>query len=426
MFQKIKALYIENRIWIQPIKYVVVSFIISIIVVLIDARVIPMHDYIPEVFLTSVELAIEILSTLSGALLTMTTFTFSTIMVVLTTYSSDFTPRVVENFLTDESTTKVLGIFVGGFFYCITSLFFMRNSLSEYSIIAATIAIIYSVVCIFYFIAFVYSVSSSIQVSKLISRLFNESSQVIDETIKFREEHKMFNEKEIEIHKSKADICANDNGYLQDIDFERILNHIDDMNCEVIVSKRIGEFISKSQIVATIYYNQYDITDTFSKKISNCFVLEEEKNAFIDYNFSIQKIIEIALRAISPGINDPNTSVQCIKNIGVLLGELSRVNGNLISIEKDDSKSKIIYKDIDLKNDIYFTFYQIVHYGKEDISIVIALFEALDIIIRKATFENMPIIKEFSNYVYDMTIENYRNSLDREILIAKNESIQAI
>lgn len=426
MIQKIKELYVENRIWIQPIKYVLVSFMISIIVVLIDTRFIPISKYIPNVFTTSIDLAKEILSTLSGALLTMTTFTFSTIMVVLTTYSSDFTPRVVENFLTDESTTKVLGIFVGGFFYCITSLFFMRNSLTEYSIIAATIAIIYSVVCIFYFIAFVYSVSSSIQVSKLISRLFNESSQVIDETIKFRESHEIFDESEIEVHKSKADILSTENGYLQDINFKSILDQIKDMNCKIIINKRIGEFISKDQIIATIYYNEKDVTDKFSKKISDYFLLEEEKNAFSDYNFSIQKITEIALRAISPGINDPNTSIQCIKNIGVLLAKLSKVDGKLICIKNDDTKGKIIYKDIDLKNDVYFTFYQIVHYGKEDISVVIALFEALDIIIRSATFKNVPIIQEFSNYIYDMTIDNYRNNLDREILIAKNESIQAI
>lgn len=426
MIQKIKELYVENRIWIQPIKYVLVSFMISITVALIDTRFIPISKYIPNVFTTSIDLAKEILSTLSGALLTMTTFTFSTIMVVLTTYSSDFTPRVVENFLTDESTTKVLGIFVGGFFYCITSLFFMRNSLTEYSIIAATIAIIYSVVCIFYFIAFVYSISSSIQVSKLISRLFSESSEIIDKTIKFREEHEVFDENKIEIHKSKTDILSGENGYLQDINFKGILDQIAGMNCKIVINKRIGQFISKDQIVATMYYNEKDISEEFSKKISEWFLLEEEKNAFSDYHFSIQKITEIALRAISPGINDPNTSIQCIKNIGVLLAKLSKVDGSLISIKNDDNKSKIIYKDIDLRNDMYFTFYQIVHYGKEDISVVIALFDALDIIIRKADFKNAPIIKEFSNYIYDMTIDNYRNNLDREILIAKNENIQAI
>ena len=424
MLQKIKELYVDNRIWIQPIKFILISFMISIVTILIDTRVIPLHRYIPDVLLTSVDLAKEILSTLSGALLTMTTFTFSTIMIVLTTYSSDFTPRVVENFLTDESTTKVLGVFVGGFFYCITSLFFMRNSLSEYSIVAATIAIIYSVVCIFYFISFVYSVSSSIQVSKLINRLYKESSEVIKRTMKFREENEILNEENIDIYKSKSDVYSQENGYLEEIKFDTIKGHIDGMTCKIVIKESIGQFISKNQIIATIYYNEKDISTDWYEKITQCFVLEEERSVYGDYNFSIQKITEIALRAISPGINDPNTAIHCIKILGVLTAKLSEVDGNEICIVGKDPKSKIIYKDIDLKKDIYYIFYQLVHYGKEDISVVIALFEALDIVVRKTNFKNINIVKEFAEYIFDITIGSFHSKIDIEILKEKNYKIQ--
>lgn len=424
MFRKIKELYVDNRIWIQPIKFIVISFLISVLTILIDTRTIPGHEYIPEVLLTSVDLAKEILSTLSGALLTMTTFTFSTIMIVLTTYSSDFTPRVVENFLTDDSTTKVLGVFVGGFFYCITSLFFMRNALTEYSILAATIAIIYSVVCIFYFISFVYSVSASIQVSKLVSRLYKESSEVIDRAMNFRAKHEALDEKDRGIYKSKSDIYSQDNGYLEEVKFDDLMEHTKDMTCKVVIKERIGQFVSKNQIIATIYYNDSDISTSWYKSVTECFVLEEERSVYSDYNFSMQKIAEIALRAISPGINDPNTAIQCIRILGVLVGKLSESNGGEICIAVDDSSSKIIYKDMDLKKDIYYTFYQIVHYGKEDISVVLALFEALNIVVRKTNFKNINIVKEFSNYIFDSTIESFRNKIDIEILREKNYEIQ--
>ncbi len=426
MFQRIKELYIGNRIWIQPIKYILVSFLISILTVLADTRTIPVIEFVPEILLTSVGLAKDILATLSGALLTMTTFTFSTIMIVLTTYSSDFTPRVVENFLTDESTTRVLGVFIGGFFYCITSLFFMKNSLTEYLIISATIAIIYSVVCIFYFIAFVYSVSSSIQVSKLISRLYGESSDVIDKTITFRQKNISFDDEELDIYKSKTDLYSQDNGYLEDIAFEAILSYTDDFDCKIRITKRIGEFISKNQVIAEIYYNETDVSNSFYKKITDCFLLEQERKIYNDYNFSIQKITEIALRAISPGINDPNTSIHCIRILGVLIGKLSQVNGNLLCIAHENGKSKIIYQDIDLKSDIYYTFFQIVHYGKEDISVIIAIFEALYIISVKSAFKNTHIIKEFAEYVYDSSIDHFTNKLDIELIQQRNFEIQSI
>lgn len=426
MFQRLKEIYVDNRIWIQPVKYILISFIISIVTVLADTRTIPIVEYLPDVILTSVGLAKEILATLSGALLTMTTFTFSTIMIVLTTYSSDFTPRVVENFLTDESTTRVLGVFIGGFFYCITSLFFMRNSIKEYLIVSATIAIIYSVVCIFYFISFVYSVSSSIQVSKLISRLYEEASEVIERTITFRQRNVSFDEEEFEIYKSKTDVYSQQNGYLEDIEFKTILDYTKDFSCKIIISKRIGEFISKNQVIACIYYNESDVSDNFYKKLTECFLLEQERKVYNDYNFSIQKITEIALRAISPGINDPNTSIHCIRILGVLMGKLSQTNGNLLCISTDDCKSKIIYRDIDLKTDIYYTFFQLVHYGKEDVSVILAIFEALKIISVKSAFKNTHIIKEFAEYVYDSSIDNFKNKLDIELIQKINLEIQDI
>ena len=98
MITKIKLFYNENKMWMQLLKYIFLSVLLALLIILIDTKTIVGLDYIPKIFLTSVDLAKEILSTLTGSLLTITTFTFSTIMVVLTMYSSDFSPRVVNNF----------------------------------------------------------------------------------------------------------------------------------------------------------------------------------------------------------------------------------------------------------------------------------------------------------------------------------------
>ena len=119
MLQKLIMLYENKRMWIILGAYFLVALFLSIIVILIDNRTLPVQQYIPDVFFTSVALARQILGMLAGVLLTITTFTFSTILIVLTMYSSQFSPRVIENFLTNKITLTVLGIYVGGFFYCI-------------------------------------------------------------------------------------------------------------------------------------------------------------------------------------------------------------------------------------------------------------------------------------------------------------------
>ena len=172
MREKLKVLWDDNRTWLYVAEYVGIAVVLLVAVLLVDLRVVPLIDHIPDVLLTSLELAKSIHSTLAGALLTITTFTFTTTMAVLTTYSSNYSPRVVENFLQQKSTMKVLGTFAGGFVYCICCLFFMRNAFSDYRILSAGIAILYAVWCVIQFVVFILSVANAVQMQNLVAGLY--------------------------------------------------------------------------------------------------------------------------------------------------------------------------------------------------------------------------------------------------------------
>lgn len=423
MIDKIKIFFRNNRMWMYLVEYIFISLFLSIVVIMIDARIVPLLDYIPSFLLTSVELAKVILGTLAGSLLTMTTFTFSTILVVLTMYSSDFSPRVVNNFLTDSITMKVLGVFIGGFFYCILTLFFMRNAFSEYSVLSATIAVLYAALCIIYFVIFVFRVSSSIQATKLISRLYDESYEIIERELKHREDQLSLDKYEIGVYRSKLDILSDRNGYLELIGFKDILKTLKELEVKLIIQADIGEFVAKNQEIATLYYNEDKIDENLSELILRQFSIEEERIAYNDYRFSLQKIVDIALRAVSPGINDPNTAIHCINILGVLLSKLGSIKGRYTVIRDQDSKAVVVYEDFDFKEDMYFTFYQILHYSKNDISILVSIFNALKIIIKSSTIEKKDTIREFSEYIYDTSIDNFTHDFDIKVLKRAKEAI---
>lgn len=103
---KIGVFMSENNMWFSLGKYLIISLLLATLAIMIDTKYIPVLKYIPEIFLASIGLAKLILGTLTGSLLTITTFTFSTIMVVISMYSSNFSPRVVNNFLTDKITMR--------------------------------------------------------------------------------------------------------------------------------------------------------------------------------------------------------------------------------------------------------------------------------------------------------------------------------
>lgn len=238
MVAKIKIFYQENKMWVYLAQYMLISLALAIFAILLDVRYIPVLKYIPDLFLTSVDLAKLILSTLAGSLLTITTFTFSTIMVVLTMYSSNFSPRVVSNFLTEKITMKVLGIFIGGFFYCLLTLFFMKKTYAEVLVISATIGVIYAVLCIIYFVVFVYTVSSSVQASKLISRLYDESIVIINKTLEKRSGLETLEDYSTEYFGFSYDILSNYSGYLVLIEFEEIVRSLSDYEADLVIEKK--------------------------------------------------------------------------------------------------------------------------------------------------------------------------------------------
>lgn len=424
MIKKIRILYEDNIVWINLSKYLGISILLSAFVLLIDTKLIPVHWIVPSFLLTSVDLAKTILGALAGALLTITTFTFSTIMVVLTTYSSNFSPRVVENFLTDKVSMRVLGIFTGGFFYCIITLLFMRENL-EGMVLSATVAVIYSIVCIIYFVIFVFSVSSSIQASKLINRLFAQSRMLIEKTLAFREKHETVMSYSTEFYERQYQVQATEHGYLGLINFTSMLTLISDVDCTVVIHVDVGTFITKNMELFTVCYNDADeLPENLDRKIENCFTLTHEKSTIGDYGFSIQKIVEVALRALSPGINDPNTAIECIRFLGVILVRISESENKYSILQNEDRLGRILYEDFNFKKNLDSFYSQIIHYGKEDLSVMDALFEALKSVARCSSPANKQHIKWFSSYAYDKVKPYHPHPYDLEILESHNQEIQ--
>lgn len=356
MFKKINTLYKNNKMWFILSGYIFISLLLTTTVILVDNRIFEIQKYIPTILFTTVELAKDILGMLAGALLTITTFTFSTILIVLTMYSSQFSPRVVENFLKNKITMKVLGIYVGGFFYCITTLLFMRNTSQDYLVISATVGVLFSILCILYFVIFVYTVSSSIQANKLIERLYDESNLAIENTLSFIEDKERVDQFAVDQYNFQEEIFSKKNGYLNIIDYDSIMSLIRELDGKMFIDISIGDFLSEKQRIGILYYSKEDIEEEYIEELIKFFSLGDERYSFSDYKYSLQKIIEISLRAISPGINDPYTAIRCVIMLGVLLGKLAEIDDSYTVIKSEDSKATITYASLDFRKDLFSTF----------------------------------------------------------------------
>lgn len=420
---------IKTSIWLYPTIYSIGAFILSVVIKILETTYSDeMSLYLSTVFYTKSELAQTVLGIVASAFITIATFTFSTTMVVLTMYSSQFTPRVVENFLNNKVTMKSFGVFLSGFIFAISSLLFTKTSQNENLVISASIGIIYVIVGLVYFLIFIHNVATYVQASHLIQRLQDEARKKIKEYNDFEDKASILSKEEmIEMVKYKYffDVYAHSDGYIQEINYQKLQKIAQNHNCIICFKKVVGQFISLETKILTIYYEEKNILDEIDiEEINKLILIGNKKTQTQDFSFTIQKIVEIAVKALSPGINDPNTAIHCLNIIGILLRDLSHIEKGYILLKKDDELGHIIYEAYDFEVLLDDAFSQIIFYGQADVSVIVVALKSLRIIKTKASKYNKEIIDNYAKYLIEKQLKLSDDKLHHTKI--KNEYVDLI
>ncbi|SDI97762.1 DUF2254 family protein [Dolosicoccus paucivorans] len=163
----------NNRNILNIIKFSLISVFLLIFSFLIDRSRLIGDEWLAPLMLTK-EISTTFLSSLAGVFLTVTTFSFTTILTVLNQYASEYTPRVEQDFVDQPSVLSLFGIFIGGFFYSIFSLLLIQNAPENAKVISGTIGILYAMASMIYFMLFVKTVLKSVKTS---GGLYNQLSR---------------------------------------------------------------------------------------------------------------------------------------------------------------------------------------------------------------------------------------------------------
>ncbi|WP_226666131.1 DUF2254 domain-containing protein [Metabacillus litoralis] len=418
---------IRTSFWYLPTVYGVVAFILAIFSMFLD-RYLARHSYyafIPEVFLSDMDLAQTILSSLSTSLLTMTTITFSSILVVLTTYLSQFSPRTLQNFITDHHTQRVLGIFIGGFIYTVILLLLLRKNDISTLFIVPTLAIIVSIICLGMFVFFIHHVTTWIKVSNLI---FNITSKTISSIHKhFIDEQDFVADspwEDWEFEEIKTiqpfELKSKRSGYIEFIELEKIIIQATRDNSIVRIEQSLGKYVDEDTTIFSIWNLQ-----DFKKinKYLSFMTISSDQEPVQDVNFGLQKLVEIALRAVSPGINDPYTAINSINHLAKILSLLGKKHLATPFHFDKHHQLRVIFEKPSFNDYLYECFYQIRYYAKEDVSVMAAVLKALAFICQGNSKYIKESVWEFSFYISEGLNEEKWLSKDREFL---NKMIRSI
>lgn len=388
-----KLLFLWNQImatfWFIPVLIICLSIALSISLVSLDKTVsIAQEGWVRFFLVNSADSARTILATISGAMIGVAGTVFSVTLVALTLASSQFGPRLIKNFMYVRLNQVVLGSYISTYLYCLLVMNAIKGN-DDYSFIPSIsilVAIVATIANIILLIVFIHKIAVSIQADRVISDI----SELISKQVTSLFPEKMGEELEgdgdfdpelvISAYQKRISILSPENGYVQYIDAEALLERVAERHSVLKLHHRAGSFLVRGAEIGILYTHKDWDTEAL-EHITDQFVFGKIKTSEQDLEFSIHQMVEIAARALSPGVNDPYTAISCIDNLTSTMCYLAKAEFPSSYRFDTDGHLRVIADVLDFEGVLDAAFNQIRQFSKGSTAVMIRLVEALGVIL---------------------------------------------
>jgi uncharacterized membrane protein len=285
--------------------------------------------FVPSWFLyvDTPEDARDLLSTLLSSMITMTSLVFSITMVVLSLAASQFGPRLIRSFMASPGTQIVLGTFVMTIVYCLLVLASIgtRGGTRPLAYASITIAIALTVLSVALLVMFLHSLARSIMSETVIERVGHELDALLDDFGPLRADSPAQPAPEAalpqDFDRRAAFFGPGAAGYVQAIVFDRLVAAAAAAEVVVGVYFRAGDFVVAGGRGIAVYPRER-CSEDLARAIRRTVLIGIHRTPVQDPEFPIRHLVEIAVRALSPGVNDPYTAVAVIDRLSASLSRL--------------------------------------------------------------------------------------------------------
>jgi uncharacterized membrane protein len=273
-----------------------------------------------------------VLSVVAGSMITVAGVVFSIMMVVLSLAAQQYGPRLLRNFLRDRITQLVLGTFVATFLYCLMVLRTVRGEDHGVFVpqISVTTGLGLAVISLGVLIYFIHHVSVSIHISQIITQVQRELLNAIDtmfpetlgKDVKEVDDAPGDARLPADFEEGALPIKATSAGYLQAIEDKELieLTHEHDVVVKLVVQP--GDYVLRNQTLMFVWPGNRLDDETGGRFRKMC-LIGDQRTPFQDIRFAVAQQTDIAIRALSPGINDPYTANSCLEHLAEALAALA-------------------------------------------------------------------------------------------------------
>ncbi len=270
----------------------------------------------------------DFVQTVATTSLTVATLVFSIAMVVLQLASSQYSPRLPGQFLRSRGTQIIIGIFIFTFVYSLTVVRAIRADESFVPSFAVTVAFVLILCCIVALIVFIHHVVQSIRVESILGYIERKTRKAIAAAYDRRgAECDGDGESGIEIPEAAEPIVLDESGIVRRIDGKDLVRFAKKRGVVLCLVRTIGEHVAAGTPIGWTWADNEgrkpppadDTRDEFTVAIQ----LTADRSLEDDVAFGFVQLTDVALRALSPAINDPTTACNAISSLEILLVKLT-------------------------------------------------------------------------------------------------------
>jgi len=330
-----------------------------------------------------------VLGTVAGSMITIAGVVFSMTLVALSLASSQLGPRLLHSFMRDTTTQVVLGTFIATFLYCLLVLRTIRHAEEVLFVphLSVSLGVVLAVASVGVFIYFIHHVSVSIQANEVAAKMGEELIKGID---------RLFPE---QIGRSAPRISAEPpgagflstfdrearpidavgDGYLQFIDADVLLASAMEEGVVLRLERGPGHYVVADRPLVLVWPGSR-VTDQLTAQIHSAFTLGNQRSPWQDIECAVNQLVEIAVRALSPGVNDPFTAIACVDHLGSALSRLAQREMPSPYRHDDQGQLRLISPAITFPTITDAAFNQIRQYGRSSAAVTIRLLETIAVI----------------------------------------------
>jgi len=371
------------NLWVTPLLMSIGSLLLFMFSVSIDQNFDLRASWFPNAILDdSASDAAILVTALLGAVATALALVFSTSILTFSLASSQLGPRLIRRFMKDPVTQVTLGAFLGTVIFNALTLSAIRSGPSSHLPAFSVVLVeVLSLSCFGLLVLYVHRVASTIQAPNVVASVVADLKKVLEELASALREIPCESDFEkvalvgSQTRESGRAIPANQTGYVELIDLPKLLDAATAAGAVIVLERRPGQFTQHGQVLAWV--SPADAASQVQVSVAQSVVIGRYRTLRQDLEFAIAQVVEIALRALSPALNDTYTGLTCVDWLGaamVQFGSDPELTGGMCT---DDGALRLIVPPLKFDRVLKAAFDLIRQSAAENPAVLIRILDAL-------------------------------------------------